>query len=123
MKKLFLIFLLLIYFSPLTLHCQSNNDEKAIDFSTQHLQPIFKILRTQSDTISPSCIETLKKIHFLKNQLVNNQTLTNNDQDVNRSILRSLYNNALEFCKVDAQNICNHKTSLAIRNECKKLTN
>lgn len=109
----FLTFIITLF--PLTVYGQSS-DEKSISFSYEQLQPIFKILRTQSTTISPSCIETLKDIHELKKQKAN-------DRDVNSKILRSLYNNALEFCKVDARNICSHQVPISIRMECRKLLN
>ena len=113
----FLTFIITLF--PLTVYGQSS-DEKSISFSYEQLQPIFKILRTQSTTISPSCIETLKDIHELKKQKADDKF--DNDRDVNSKILRALYNNALEFCKVDARNICSHQVPISIRMECRKLS-
>lgn len=103
---------------PISLYSQSNNI-KAIEFSIHHLQPVFAILRTQPELASPPCMESLKKIHFLKDEMKNNAT--HNSQDINESILRSLYNDALEFCEVDAKNICIHTNSLSIQTQCKTI--
>lgn len=124
MKKILLFIFLISIICPATVYSQSNdikaNDIKAIDFTVRRLQPILEILRTKSEAVSPSCIEVLKNIRALKKQMKNNTE--NNDQNVNGIILRSLYNDALEFCTVDAKNICAHKKPLSIQEQCQKLT-
>ncbi len=118
LKILSLLFSYIIVLSPISIHGQSS-DEKSIDYSYTQLQFIFKILKIDSRDISQSCLESLKKLHNFKNQLSNSNDI--NDKDLNNAILRSLYNNAYEFCKVDALSLCNHQVPSFVRLECRKL--
>ncbi|MDI2090274.1 hypothetical protein [Commensalibacter oyaizuii] len=100
-----------------------SNDESAVQFSTERLQTMFQILKTQSSQISPSCIESLKNLKEFKTKVANDKSNNNTRQEINVSILRSLYANSIQLCEVDVQKICSHRVASSIRKSCKELLN
>lgn len=97
-----------------------SNDEKAISFLDNHLQTMFKVLNSKPQTISPTCMDSLKKLHNLKEQLTKD---ANTQRDINLAILRALYSNAIQFCETDVQAICSKRTEPSVRVICKEISN
>lgn len=133
LKKLILLFYILTL--PVTFsavgsendHSAISNDSDAIDYSDSRLKKITKILRTHQQEASPSCIESLKKLYKAKEayklfKANPAATSANIQQDINNSILRALYTNAVELCEVDAKEVCLHQTPKSIKKECMELT-
>ncbi|CAI3923888.1 MULTISPECIES: hypothetical protein [Commensalibacter] len=96
-----------------------SNDEKAISFLDKHLQTMFKVLNSKPETISPTCMDSLKKLHNLKEQLTK---APNTQRDINLAILRALYSNSIQFCETDVQAICSKRAEPSVRIICKEIS-
>ncbi|MDI2113751.1 hypothetical protein [Commensalibacter nepenthis] len=99
-----------------------SNDKKAVFLLNNHLQLMFKVLNSKPDTISKTCMDSLKKLRSLKEQIGKKQNNSDTQQDINIAMLKDLYANSIEFCTTDVQNICSHRAEPAIRRECKNLS-
>lgn len=101
--------------------CQQN-DAKAIEFLEPHLQTMFKVLNTKPDTISVTCMDSLKKLHNFKNKLSTETNISDVQNEINTTILRTLYTNSIQFCDTDVQDICSHRVEPSTRQVCKELS-
>lgn len=102
--------------------CQSN-DGKAINILDTHLQIMFKVLNTKPQTISSTCMDSLKKLHGFKENFTKNGNNSDTQKDVDFTILRALYSNSIQFCETDVQAICSKRVEPSIRKICKEIFN
>lgn len=122
MKKILFISLLLgSCFTINSAFCQQN-DAKAVEFLDPHLQTMFKVLNSKPDTISATCMDSLKKLHSFKEKISKKTTVSDVQNEVNAAILRSFYTNSIQFCDTDVENICSHRVEPSIRKICKELS-
>lgn len=122
MRRILSVSLLLsFYFTIAPAFCQQN-DAKAIEFLEPHLQTMFKVLSTKPDTISATCMDSLKKLHSFKDKISKDTNISDVQNEVNTAILRSFYTNSIQFCDTDVQNICSHRVEVSVRKVCKELS-
>ncbi|CAI3940135.1 unnamed protein product [Commensalibacter communis] len=98
------------------------NDKKAVFLLDSHLQILFKVLNSKPDIISKTCMDSLKKLRALKEQIKRTPSDSDTQQDINIAMLKDLYTNSIQFCTTDVQNICSHRVEPNIRIECKNLS-
>lgn len=101
--------------------CQQN-DAKAIEFLEPHLQTMFQVLNMKPDTISTTCMDSLKKLRSFKEKLAKETNSSDVQSEINATILRTLYANSIQFCDTDVQDICSHRVEPPIRKVCKELS-
>ena len=114
-KRLLLAAMLLAvsFAAPVTAHAsddggaKTNDDDPGINAQGIAVNKILKVLQSDPDSASDSCINALKEMHTSQDQLAQQEAKNNNqDLGVARDVVASDMEDVATMCGADARRLC-----------------